>query len=246
MKSKKSQAMVEYAIVVLFFLFVIIFMFFAFLDSAPEEYSNIKQQESCSNSESIADALYNYQGEPADWNESTSISKLGVSTGDYYDINYTKWISMENKGYVEVINQTNMTFHMNIDYQIYAFNLTEDTTPDPLPDQTSVDAFIVRASDHISVYGGSSGNGADLNLKLFFPFSTVAFESCGSGGLEAGDTNTSTARNGGSEVEINWEISSGDLDCTNITINSSARISIHKIIRIIKFIYWKRVFHLHW
>jgi len=215
----KAQSMVEYIVVLIFFLIVIIYLMFSYMQIIPGEVSQIREQKACSEAEILADALFNFEGNTSNWETSGDLNHLGFSTGNMSEINYTKFDNAVSRGYYNVSNETSFSTPFYITYSAYALNLTSDTIPEELPNDTNPRAFLVRESNALTLYAGSNSTAARLEITFFFPMVSVTLLNCSE--LESTDTNTTTDRDNGTEIKIDTSFSSFDLDCYNFSLSET-------------------------
>jgi len=216
MIKKKGQSLIEYIIAIILFVVIVIYLLFAYFDRMPEEINKIKEQELCSEAESMINSFLYFPGDESSWESGGELNRLGFAISDLDYVSYKKWVAAVDRGYYNISKSINLNRTFHLSYDIYALNLTPDAVP-PLPNTSLPNANLIRCSDNINVSVGSNSTLAVFNLILFFPNASHAtLSSCPGVALETGETPTNTSKEGGVEVVINWTVSNYDADCINI------------------------------
>lgn len=189
----------------------------------PSEIGKVREQQACSQAEFLASSFLNLPGNHSDW-INNNLSELGFSTEDRMVINYTKWNTAKTRGFYNITTDISNFVPFYLKYDAYAINWSTDSTPSPLANETeNGSVHLVRRGNNLVIYAGANDTTLNLNLKLYFPFATVTNSGC-DGDLESSDTNTTTTRNGGNEIYLDWYVSANDLDCINLTASATPEV----------------------
>jgi hypothetical protein len=215
----KGQSTIEFIIVLLFFIIITITLTQSYLRIFPGEASKAKEQIACSQSETLAMQFLEFQGNETNWDNGGKLNEIGFSTENEMEINYNKIETAKTRGYYNITNDGNLSIPFKLSYEAYAINFTNESIPTSLPDNYNPRVFIIRNGSNLFIYAGSNSTTADFSMTLFFPFTTATVNTCDGSSLESVDTNTTTSKDYGDEVKLNWQVTSSDLDCINLTLN---------------------------
>lgn len=229
----RAQSSAEFIIVVLFFLIVITTILMSYYSLVPSEVSKTQEQRACSRAELLANALLNYPGNDTNWETSGVLTRFGLSTGNFSEISYDKWLNATARGIFNISNSTNQTEPFYLEYQIYALKTANSDEVPPPPSGFSPRVNLVRADGSLTVLSGSNSTVVSVKIKLFFPFTKITSSSgCFGGVLEPEDSNTTTERDGGSEVELNFINTAGDFDCIDLIFSTTPDIIFIKDVEV--------------
>ncbi len=226
---RKGQTSAEYIIVILFFILVTTYLIFSFFRLTSTEIEKVNEQEACAKAELLSNMYLNFKGVDSIWETNYNLTTLGLSTGNSSEINYTKWYEMIQRGEYNVSNSTEQNEPFYISYEAYALPMTNPSSKPPPAalSSTPPDVWITRNNKgSFNISAGSSSIVANAKLTLFIPNqgSAPTTAACSSGALEAGDTNTTTSRDYGYDLEIDWTTIGSDLDCIVVSITSNVDV----------------------
>ena len=215
----KGQTTIEFIIVLLFFVIITITLTQSYLRIFPSEASKAREQVACSQSETLAIQFLEFQGNETNWDTGGELNEIGFSTTNEMELDYNKIEIAKTRGYYNITSDGNLSIPFKLSYETYAINFTNQSIPDSLPNNYNPRSFVVTNESNLLVYAGSNSTVTDFSMTLFFPFTTVSANTCDSGSLESVDTNTTTSKDYGDEVKLDWHITTSDLDCINLTLN---------------------------
>jgi hypothetical protein len=215
----KGQSTIEFIIVLLFFVIISITLTQSYLDVFPSEAAKAKEQVACSQSETLAMQFLESMGNESNWDSNGKLNELGFSTGIGMELDYNKLETAKSRGYYNITLDSNLSIPFKLTYEAYAINFTNESIPENLPNEFDPRVFIVRNESNVFIFAGSNSTGSDFSMTLFFPFVNVSANTCDDGSLEITDTNTTTSNSKGDEIKLNWDITSTDLDCINLSLN---------------------------
>jgi hypothetical protein len=223
-QNTKGQSSTEFIIVVLFFIIVTIVLLTTYLDLFPAEVNKINQQVACSRAELLAVQLLESPGNDTNWNTTANLNVIGFTKEDPFVIDYNKFEDAKAREYYNLSQDANIEIPFRLSYDAYAINVTTETIPTSLANESEPQAYIVRNTDDVLVYLGSNSTTAQLSMKLFFPEATITHSACEEVDLESTDINTTSSRAEGDEITLNWNVVDEDLDCINISITPTTKL----------------------
>jgi hypothetical protein len=223
-QNSRAQSSVEFIIVVLFFIIVTIVLLTSYLDLFPAEVAKINEQTACSRAELLAVQLLELPGNNSDWDTTANLNNIGFTNNIPFEISYNKFENARTREYYNLSQDANLNIPFRLSYSAYAINVTTETMPSELANESTPRVYIVRDNADLIIYLGSNSTSASLSMKLFFPLSTITHSACNDSELETTDINTTTAKAEGNEIELTWNVESEDLDCINISMNPVTKL----------------------
>jgi hypothetical protein len=223
-QNSKAQSSTEFIIVVLFFIIATIILLTSYLDIFPAEVAKINEQVACSRAELLAVQLLELPGTNINWDTTTNLSVIGFTNETPFEISYNKFENARARGYYNLSQDATLNIPFKLSYNAYAINVTTETIPTELANDSTPRAYIVRNNEDIIIYLGSNSTSASLSMKLFFPLSTITHSACDDANLEITDTNITIERPEGDEIKLTWDVSNEDLDCINISMSPTTKL----------------------
>ncbi len=121
MKSK-AQTSIEYIVIMFFFIVILSYISITFISNLSSELRSTNLEEACIQSETLEAIILKEQGEPFNWENSSSLSRFGLmNNSKFYDISYEKWKKAQEHKYPKIRNSTPIDGNFQISYQVYAF-----------------------------------------------------------------------------------------------------------------------------
>ena len=232
MLSKKGYLTAEFVVVVLVFMIILVGFVASFNTLIPSEVEKIRSQTACLEADLLSNTLLNFPGENTSWHlagGAGDLTKLGLSTSSFGELNYSKWVAAQNYTFVNVINKTGLNRSFLVKYSTYVFQppttykSSVDDNPGP---QEHIEIYFENASN-IGVYGKNADGNRTVtaNIELFFPRANISETNTSFVGstMDATDNTKITNVSEGGSVEITFKMSN-DSDQVKFNLSSSPEL----------------------
>jgi len=176
--SKRGFLTVEFVLVVLAFMIILLAFSSTLNTFIPSELDKIRSATTCVQAELLADALLNFPGVGADWQvDGAEFSRLGFSTINSTELNYSKWAEAQNNTFVNITNQTGLNQSFLIKYSAYVVKPVDFPTLFISGNPGPAESLVVYTpnSSMVGIYARNSLDERHLvaRVELFFPFSNI-------------------------------------------------------------------------